>query len=217
MPSHPSQKWCACRKGASRQHGVVCRAKVAFSVQQEVSYGDSIKVVGNHSSLGEWNADGGANLTWSEGNIWRGQIDVASNARLEFKIVKSTGYGEQHWEQCDNRTLELDSDDSVDVVMEWGCLEVRTRGGGDSIGNGDGGNGSGAASEGEASGGSGSDDAGPSFTHSTWKGKDVRFMKSNDHSGDRRGAWNTDGLEGALLTLVEGDSKAARYAHCSYQ
>ena len=36
-------------------------------------------------------------------------------------------------------------------------------------------------------------------------------MRSNEHSGDRGGQWNTDGLQGAALTIVEGDKDAGRF------
>ena len=41
-----------------------------------------------------------------------------------------------------------------------------------------------------------------------WTGRETVFMRSNEHSGERDGVWNTEGLTGAALKLVEGDSKA---------
>ena len=43
-----------------------------------------------------------------------------------------------------------------------------------------------------------------------WAGRDVVFMRSNDHSRDRHGDWSTEGLHGALKQVVEGDSKAPK-------
>ncbi len=35
-------------------------------------------------------------------------------------------------------------------------------------------------------------------------------MRSNEHGGDRSGVWNTEGLEGAALSIVAGDEKSGR-------
>ena len=40
-------------------------------------------------------------------------------------------------------------------------------------------------------------------------------MRSNEHSKDRRGSWHPEGLEGAVLHLVQGDEKNGRYGSCS--
>ena len=46
--------------------------------------------------------------------------------------------------------------------------------------------------------------------HQRWQGKSTRFMQSNEHSRERAGVWNTDGLEGAALSIVKGDEGSAR-------
>ncbi len=48
------------------------------------------------------------------------------------------------------------------------------------------------------------------MAHREWQGAGPRFMQSNEHSQDRGGQWNSDGLQGAALTLVEGDKSAGR-------
>ena len=35
-------------------------------------------------------------------------------------------------------------------------------------------------------------------------------MRSNEHSRDRAGVWNTEGLQGAALALVKGDEGSGR-------
>jgi hypothetical protein len=46
--------------------------------------------------------------------------------------------------------------------------------------------------------------------HNAWQGRDIDFMRSNEHSRERNGTWNTDGLDGAALRFVSGDKKAAK-------
>lgn len=45
----------------------------------------------------------------------------------------------------------------------------------------------------------------------TWAGKDVVFMRSNDHTRERQGTWDTTGLTGAALDLVKGDKNAGNW------
>lgn len=44
-----------------------------------------------------------------------------------------------------------------------------------------------------------------------WQGNEIRFMRSNEHTRERSGTWNTSGLQGPALTLVQGDEKAPKY------
>ena len=46
--------------------------------------------------------------------------------------------------------------------------------------------------------------------HNTWQGRDISFMRSNEHGRERDGLWNTEGLNGAALRIVSGDEKAAK-------
>ena len=60
-----------------------------------------------------------------------------------------------------------------------------------------------------AAGASADDDRLP---HQRWQGKSTKFMRSNEHGGDRSGVWSTEGLEGAALSIVAGDEKSGRCA-----
>ena len=44
-----------------------------------------------------------------------------------------------------------------------------------------------------------------------WQGKAVSFMRSNEHSRDRRGGWDLTGLVGVARAVVEGDSKSGNW------
>ena len=46
--------------------------------------------------------------------------------------------------------------------------------------------------------------------HQQWQGKSTQFMRSNEHSWERAGVWNTQGLEGPALALVQGDEQSGR-------
>ena len=67
-------------------------------------------IVGSDASLGAWNPDGAARLTWSEGDVWVGAAIVGSAegaaAVVEFKLVVAAPHGGGYdWEECENRVL----------------------------------------------------------------------------------------------------------------
>lgn len=47
--------------------------------------------------------------------------------------------------------------------------------------------------------------------HQQWQGRSTQFMRSNEHSRERAGVWNTQGLEGPALALVKGDEESGRW------
>ncbi|GKA64555.1 hypothetical protein Tco_0764262, partial [Tanacetum coccineum] len=50
------------------------------------------------------------------------------------------------------------------------------------------------------------------FGGTGWQGKEASFMKSNEHGGrERQRHWDTSGLEGVALKLVEGDKSAKNW------
>lgn len=54
---------------------------------------------------------------------------------------------------------------------------------------------------------------GERLPHQQWVGEKTSFMRSNEHSRERRGVWDTQGLQAAALTLVEGDRDNGRSQH----
>ena len=61
-----------------------------------------------------------------------------------------------------------------------------------------------------ANSGSDTESGADRLAHNQWQGADVEFMQSNQHSQERRGIWDSTGLEGALKQIVVGDQKAAK-------
>ena len=90
--------------------GAATRTTVAFAVQASLDFGFSLVIVGSDASLGAWNPDGAARLTWSEGDVWVGAAIVESAegaaADVEFKLVVAAPHGGGYdWEECENRVL----------------------------------------------------------------------------------------------------------------
>jgi phosphoglucan,water dikinase len=87
--------------------GAAARTTVAFAVQASLDFGFSLVVVGSDKSLGAWNPDDAARLTWSEGDVWVGAVIVESAVGVEeFKLVVEKPHGGGYeWEECENRVL----------------------------------------------------------------------------------------------------------------
>lgn len=90
--------------------GAATRTTVAFAVQASLDFGFSLVVVGSDASIGGWDPDGGARLTWSEGDVWVGAVimesESTSPANAEFKLAVAAPHGGGYdWEECENRVL----------------------------------------------------------------------------------------------------------------
>lgn len=204
---------CQRRLIVSRRGGVACKAVVKFSLQKKVEFGDRICVVGSAPSLGEWNVDAGRELSWNDGDIWTCEVELPEEEQVEFKIVTVRGGGHQEWEDGENRTIQGTSTPiEFDLNANQAGLEFNHNGTGGHERHHDGA----AASFDSDSGGGGaafsdSDDL-DRLPTSAWQGKGVEFMRENKHSKERSGTWDTSGLEGVMLELVQGDEKSGRCA-----
>jgi hypothetical protein len=178
-------------------------ALVTFSVKRKVAFGEHLRVVGNVAELGAWNPSSAPALSWNDGDVWTGSVELSGDA--SFKFVVFGGDGDPLWEEGDDRKLAA-GDQPAGVTTEWHGSAKRTGknrrsndgdGGGDSSGRR-----SVAAADELVLAMAGAD--------GRWQGKEVTFMKANEHSGSRRGGWKPEGLSGAAQRLVEGDMCAPR-------
>ncbi|KAL4433837.1 hypothetical protein ABPG75_000278 [Micractinium tetrahymenae] len=223
----------------ARPLGLCCAAgsddavRVRISTQREVKFGEVLRLVGSHPSLGNWKVDKAPWMAWEDGHVWAAEVALPPGTSVEFKCVRvksgSDGSGDPKWEGGDNHKLTVPSDGAaaMSVVVEWGgriATEVggaaaprpqqkqqrreeeqwRSEGGASS---GDEGSSSGGSTAGSVT--SSGDDSMALLPQ--WQGKELRFMQSNEHSRERRGTWDTSGLDGAALHLVGGDRDAANW------
>ena len=177
----------------------VSAALVTFSIKRKVAFGEHLRVVGSSPELGAWNPAAAPELHWNDGDVWTGSVELASDAA--FKFVVYGGDGEPLWEEGDDRKLAAGQ--SVGITAEWRGNTKRS-GKSRDHGHGDGGDGG---------GGAGRRSVAPADelvlalagAEGRWQGKEVTFMRANEHSGSRRGGWKPEGLSGAAQRLVEGD------------
>lgn len=85
---------------------------VIFTILATTSFGDTIKVVGDHESLGNWDPDRGFALSadryTAADPVWRGTLDIlAASGEVDFKFVNMKKDGTEMWESDPNRRFEV--------------------------------------------------------------------------------------------------------------
>lgn len=101
---------------------------VRFAIKCKTIFGQSVKVVGNDKSLGEWNPSNALQLEWSTGDVWVGEIaiDSAIGDELEYKVILVISGGQLTWEKGENHRLLLTEGGEVRdgkvvhaIVRDW--------------------------------------------------------------------------------------------------
>lgn len=85
------------------------RLKVAFQLPFRVRFGQSLKLVGS-GFLGEWDLQRSVPMTWSDGDIWKAELEVDLNPDeiLQYKYIVSNADGEvDAWKPGDNVCLSI--------------------------------------------------------------------------------------------------------------
>uniref|UniRef100_A0A061QPX2 Starch-binding domain-like protein n=1 Tax=Tetraselmis sp. GSL018 TaxID=582737 RepID=A0A061QPX2_9CHLO len=85
--------------------------KVLFHLPYRCSFGQSLALVGSPEPLGSWDVSKCVQMTWSEGDIWRGEIELDPGSfanHLEYKYVVRNHDGTViTWKPGENIRLEI--------------------------------------------------------------------------------------------------------------
>ena len=106
----------------------------------ELKLGETLVIVGSTPLLGKWKAEDGFRLSWTEGNVWRGNLPVERDS-FEFKLVVAKKSGETFWEKGENRKMEktvMTASNAVEVKSTFGKnaeMEVSILDGGNTAAN----------------------------------------------------------------------------------
>src|ERR1051326_5792217 len=60
---------------------------VPFSFTQDVGFGNSIFVVGDHPDLGAWDVTHAIKLRWTSGNVWVAQVAIQAGTQLHYRYI----------------------------------------------------------------------------------------------------------------------------------
>ncbi|XP_057732609.1 phosphoglucan, water dikinase, chloroplastic [Arachis stenosperma] len=195
--------------------------KVQLHVQldHQVEFGDHVAILGSTKELGSWKNN--VPMNWTE-NGWVCDLNLDLKAgqedenALQFKFVIVKNDNTLVWEDGDNRVLKLPTKpgnfatlatwNATDENMELMPLELdEDHGGGDDDASAAEDQGNGASPVLEA-------DSETSSFVGQWQGKSISFMRSNEHeSHETQRKWDTSGLQGLALRLVEGDQSARNW------
>ncbi|PKA66121.1 Phosphoglucan, water dikinase, chloroplastic [Apostasia shenzhenica] len=195
------EKW----RREPRKRGEV---RIIVRLDHQVEFGEHVAVLGSSEELGSWKKR--VPMEWTEQG-WVRELDLCENETMEFKfVIVSKGEKGMAWEEGSNRVLRVPESGVYDLVCRWNNTEeavdllavergenVEGEVGGDvyTIEN------YGNVVESEAS----------PFVEQ-WQGREASFMRSNEHrNAETQRRWDTEGVDGIALQLVEGDRNARNW------
>ena len=84
------------------------KVKLNFAIKLSgTAYGEQVCVVGNTDKLGRWDGQNGVYLKWSEGDVWKGSVEVPAGGYVEYKLLVKGKHGDMRWEKHHNRVVQL--------------------------------------------------------------------------------------------------------------
>lgn len=172
-------------------------------LDHQVEFGESVAVLGSSKELGSWKKK--VPLNWTESG-WVCKLEFKGDESIEYKFVIVREDKSMLWEGGDNRALKLPNGGSFGMVCHWNAIgetvdlfPVETE---DSVEN----NGSSVPQTASTL------EVETSPFVGQWKGNAISFMQSNEHRDRETGRhWDTSGLQGLSLKLVEGDRNARNW------
>lgn len=97
-------------------------AKVLFKLGYEVQFGQTVRLIGSHPSLGSWQLDKAPVMEWSPGHVWVHTAELPAGSVVEYKYVVTQhgAFGGQSWQSGNNSVLAVSpEEDNVTVVDNW--------------------------------------------------------------------------------------------------
>ena len=192
-------------------------------LEHQVKFGEHVGIIGSTKELGSWEEQ--VELEWTT-NGWVCQLKLPGETLVEFKfVIFLVGGKDKIWEDGNNRVVELPKDGKFDIVCHWNRteepLELLGTPKFELVGEAEKNTGEDASASvtfapekvqdiSVVENGDPAPEAESSKFGGQWQGSKTVFMRSNEHlnkEADRM--WDTTGLDGIALKLVEGD-KASR-------
>ncbi|GLU18569.1 hypothetical protein SLE2022_348620 [Rubroshorea leprosula] len=180
------------------------KVELSFRLDQQVEFGEHVVILGSTKELGSWKNK--VPMNWTESG-WVCQLELKGGESIEYKFVVVRKDKSLFWEAGDNRVLKLPKGGSFEVVCHWNstgeivgllpsCLESNEM-------------------EVEDMSNGGAADVLKVETSpfvGQWQGKPISFMRSNEHRNqETERKWDTTGLQGLALKIVEGDRNARNW------
>ncbi|CAI9117453.1 OLC1v1018851C1 [Oldenlandia corymbosa var. corymbosa] len=184
------------------------RVYLKVRLDHQVEFGEHIAILGSTKELGSWKKE--ILMHWTE-NGWICDLELKGGKPVECKFVILTKDKNLAWESGENRVLMVPEKGNFEIVCHWNmtdepvellALDSTTAEEVGSLGD----NGTTSATD-----VAGADAVASPFVEK-WQGKTVSFVHSKEQLDDEKvRKWDTAGLEGAALKLVEGDKNARNW------
>ncbi|CAN1837725.1 Phosphoglucan, water dikinase, chloroplastic [Linum perenne] len=181
------------------------RVRLSICVHHQVRYGEHVVMLGSTKELGSWKKN--VPLNWTEGG-WVCDLEFKGGQSVEYKFAVVDNDRRTVWEGGENRNLQLPKEGSYEMLCQWNAtrenIDLLPRSSNQKL--------AGSAKIVLDGASHPTHDGEPSPFVGQWQGKAASFMRSNEH-GDRESKmnWDTSGLEGLSLKLVEGDQGARNW------
>ena len=81
--------------------------KINFEIKFDTFIGQSISIIGSIDKLGNWDEYKALNMNWTEGNIWKANIEYDDNKGFEYKFIFMENGAIKKWEDGINRIFSF--------------------------------------------------------------------------------------------------------------
>lgn len=177
--------------------------RISFRLDHQVEFGEHVVILGSTKELGSWKKN--VPMKWSESG-WLCDLEFKGGESIEYKFVIVRNDKSKAWEAGENRILKLPKGGSFEIVCHWNKtgeavdllhLEEDVLDNGSVVTD--------AAPDALL-------EVGTSPFVGQWQGKSASFMRADDHwNREMERKWDTSGLQGLTLKLVEGDQRARNW------
>ncbi|XP_062164628.1 phosphoglucan, water dikinase, chloroplastic isoform X1 [Alnus glutinosa] len=186
------------------------RGKVRLNLRldHQVKFGEHVAILGSAKELGSWKKN--VPMNWTESG-WVCELELKGGESIEYKFVIARNDKRMVWEGGDNRVLKLPMGGSFRMVCRWNAtgesVDLLPLGLGENEEDYD------LSDNGSVVSDAATHlEAGTSPFVGQWQGKAISFMRSNEHRNrETEIKWDTSGLEGLALKLVESDRSARNW------
>ncbi|RDX98549.1 Phosphoglucan, water dikinase, chloroplastic, partial [Mucuna pruriens] len=177
------------------------KVRLRLRLDHQVQFGDHVVIRGSRKELGSWSKN--VPLNWTE-NGWVCDLEFKGSDDLEFKFLTVKQDKSLLWEGGENRLLKFPGGGQFATVATWNAtqqnLELQSL---DEVE---------VEKEEEVEYHAPVSESEPSPFVGQWQGKSISFMRSNEHrSHETERKWDTSGLQGLPLKLVQADQNARNW------
>ncbi|CAG7656310.1 carbohydrate-binding module family 20 domain-containing protein [Actinacidiphila bryophytorum] len=105
--------------GSTGSTGGTTASGASFAVNATTVFGQNIYVVGDNSTLGNWNTGSALLLSSAAYPVWKLDVTMPAGTAFQYKYIRKDGSGNVTWESGANRTATVPSGGKVVLNDTW--------------------------------------------------------------------------------------------------